>query len=388
MSELIATGQGRTFRLGLLTQVSMLALIGAVGTQTSSNASEESRPTVWIELGGQLERLNTEQTIFEPAFFDAAVPNVVAAMTDSQRPSRYDSGLEGKIRFAPKGINWIFSAGVRYGQVANERHLHYETRGLPSFEILKNGQPNPANGLPRQIIVPQIHALGDGQTHSTESHLIVDFQAGKDVGIGLFQNTMTSVLEVGVRFAQFTSRADVNLHGRPVNYYGPAVRFKRLNKYYTRPFPVRQTNYAEFHSTRSTHAIGPSVSLEGSLPIAGQQEAMTVDLDWGVNAAALFGRQRTVEEHQTNGKKVHYNINVGVASSYSSMTAHSRSRFGVIPNVGGFLGLSLKFPNAKVSLGYRGDFFFNATDSGIDLRDAADQNFYGPFATISFGLGG
>jgi hypothetical protein len=57
-----------------------------------------------------------------------------------------------------------------------------------------------------------------------------------------------------------------------------------------------------------------------------------------------------------------------------------------IPNVGAFLDFSLKFPNAKVSMGYRGDFFFNATDIGVDDRHMANQIFYGPFATISIGL--
>jgi hypothetical protein len=64
----------------------------------------------------------------------------------------------------------------------------------------------------------------------------------------------------------------------------------------------------------------------------------------------------------------------------------NRSHAVAIPNVGGFAGISLKFPNAKVSLGYRGDFFFGAMDGGIDVRKTYDRNFYGPYATISIGL--
>jgi hypothetical protein len=60
----------------------------------------------------------------------------------------------------------------------------------------------------------------------------------------------------------------------------------------------------------------------------------------------------------------------------------------VVPNIGGFAGFSLKFPNARVSLGYRADFFFGAMDGGIDTRKTYDRNFYGPFAKISIGLGG
>ena len=59
-----------------------------------------------------------------------------------------------------------------------------------------------------------------------------------------------------------------------------------------------------------------------------------------------------------------------------------------IPNVGGFAGVSFRYANAKVSFGYRGDFFFNAMDTGWDTRKSSTVGFYGPFATISIGLGG
>jgi hypothetical protein len=56
--------------------------------------------------------------------------------------------------------------------------------------------------------------------------------------------------------------------------------------------------------------------------------------------------------------------------------------------VGGFAGVSFRYSRAKLSLGYRADFFFGAMDGGIDTRATYDRNFYGPFATISIGLGG
>jgi hypothetical protein len=59
-----------------------------------------------------------------------------------------------------------------------------------------------------------------------------------------------------------------------------------------------------------------------------------------------------------------------------------------VPNVGGFAALSYRFTNAKISAGYRADFFFGAKDSGLETRTTADVGFHGPFATISFGIGG
>ena len=46
------------------------------------------------------------------------------------------------------------------------------------------------------------------------------------------------------------------------------------------------------------------------------------------------------------------------------------------------------FTNAKISAGYRGDFFFGAMDTGNDTRKTKTVGFYGPFATISIGSGG
>ena len=66
----------------------------------------------------------------------------------------------------------------------------------------------------------------------------------------------------------------------------------------------------------------------------------------------------------------------------------ARSRSVVVPNVGGFAGISVRYSDAKLSLGYRGDFFFGAMDGGIDARDARNRSFHGPFATVSIGLGG
>jgi hypothetical protein len=75
-------------------------------------------------------------------------------------------------------------------------------------------------------------------------------------------------------------------------------------------------------------------------------------------------------------------------TNYSPPHHHTRSRAVTIPNVGGFAGFSVKFPNAKVSLGYRADLFFGAIDGGIDARKTYDRAFYGPFASFSVGLGG
>ena len=58
-----------------------------------------------------------------------------------------------------------------------------------------------------------------------------------------------------------------------------------------------------------------------------------------------------------------------------------------MPNLGGFAGLSYRMQDFKVSFGYRADFFFNAIDGGIDTRKEENRGFFGPYASISVGLG-
>ena len=43
-----------------------------------------------------------------------------------------------------------------------------------------------------------------------ESHDVLDFQAGKDVGLGIFGARGSSLLSVGIRIAQFTSRTNAH----------------------------------------------------------------------------------------------------------------------------------------------------------------------------------
>jgi hypothetical protein len=74
--------------------------------------------------------------------------------------------------------------------------------------------------------------------------------------------------------------------------------------------------------------------------------------------------------------------------SESDETSITRSRSAVVPNLGGYLGASARYNNARISLGYRADFFFNAMDGGQDTAKKYNRGFYGPYLNVSLGLGG
>jgi hypothetical protein len=184
--------------------------------------------------------------------------------------------------------------------------------------------------------------------------------------------------------ADIRARPDIVGSGVPPKYIFPQYNFH---------------NYAfTGQSTRSFRGIGPALSWDASAPFLGHPDSAEFSFDWGVNAALLFGRQKARVSHHTAAQHYHPDYShptptpIGDITHYERLYDHatnkSRGRFVAVPNLGGFAGMSLKFPNAKVSLGYRADFFFGAMDTGIDTASRTTTSFHGPFATISIGMGG
>jgi hypothetical protein len=414
MSELInkKTTQADN-RWRLFTTVSVLALLTA---SYSGNAKAEDidRPTIWIELGGQLERVSSAQDPFTAPFLESLqtppprpfgplkgfagaatrrtidmpdVPFDISQPLHAQAVPENNFGEEGKLVFSPAGLDWVFSVAARYGRANGSRLEMQQTNARVPYVHLPL-----AGGTPT---LPRVVRFSNAQTGYTQSHAVLDFQVGRDVGLGLFGRNTTSLLNAGVRFAQFTSKSSVDLKERPQFQ----AYYNHVNIFYPKYF--YNTRFQDYevlgHSQRSFHGIGPSVSWSGSTPVIGNKDSAEFTFDWGVNAAVLFGRQRAKADRKDEMTDSYWTYNgLGIAGNgiagryiHTSPTRHyTRSRAVTVPNIGGFAGMSLKFPNAKISLGYRADFFFGAMDAGIAERHTADMSFHGPFATISIGLGG
>lgn len=202
----------------------------------------------------------------------------------------------------------------------------------------------------------------------------------------MFGKDGSSVVSAGVRIAQFQSRRTVKLSAREDTQF-----YNYWSAYPSIPYVEMTAHHRDFtldaSSARSFRGLGPSVSWNASLPVVGSDDDGEITFDWGLNAAVLFGRQKANVQHQTAG--YYFRPKYGKSTiSYPPRVTHVRSHSVVVPNVGGFAGLSFKYSNAKVSFGYRGDFFIGAMDNGIDDRKSQTLGFYGPFATLSIGLGG
>ncbi len=390
MSELknpannVGSGQ---WRLCLLNTVSAISLLGVSSFATAAVASDSSdgAPTVWIEVGTQLERIVQQPAPYLPPFTPALLSNGGASPALVQRLPNYSYGFDGSVAFAPTGSLWTFSAAVRYGRSNNARHTHDQAE-----EILHA----PVVGLEPQTASAGVTLFSDGNAHSHESHTVLDFSAGKDVGLGIFGSGSSSTFNVGVRYAQFGSRSNATFLARP-NPKLNATGYTFVYHYYFTPtktfsYPKIRRNVSQGiytaagYMARSFHGLGPSLSWNASVPLVGSDKDAEFTFDWGANAALLFGRQKVVGHHQTTI--------VAKGPNYESLGPPglngTRSHSVIVPNLGGFAGMSLKFPNANVSLGYRADFFFDAMDTGSNSQSKSTIGFHGPFASISIGLGG
>jgi hypothetical protein len=372
-------------RRRLLAGASVLVLVANVSPSAAVGA-EQYNSTVWIELGGQLSRLVNGEEAFEPVLFDAR-PSKFTPSERFERAARYGFEETGSMVFQPQGSDWVFSASVRYGRSSSDRHVHQQTYpGAASFYLFGN----------TYAVQPAAAQFADTVSRNSESHSILDFQVGKEVGLGLFgQSGASSLIELGVRFAQFSSKANISLKSDPdwhfqykyvnIPTFGIHTSLVRAQPYHS--------NWASFQADRSFHGIGPSLFWKSSMPFVGNRHDGQWNLDWGVNAALLFGKQKVRVHHQTTG---HYQTGYApfgtpptpVLVYHPAPVNVTRAKSITVPNVGGFAGISYQFANAKLSLGYRADFFFGAMDGGIDARKSFNRDFYGPYATVSIGLGG
>ena len=380
MSELMNTrANGNDFHRRLLTTASAIALMASVYGGQAARASDDDadRPVLWIELGGQLDRLDGAQVPFAPPFFNAITKGGLESPLEAGRPAIYSNGAEGAISFMPDSSDWVFSGSVRYGRSEGHKFLHQQLKSQTTRF--------PLGGKYITARAPSNYA--ETKAANSEAHLVADFQAGKDVGLGMFGSASTSTISLGVRFAEFNAKSDVTIralpdaHFRPLEFFGYQVLIPAYHQY-----------FGSAQRASSFQGLGPSISWKASTPLSGNVHTGEIALDWGANAAVLFGRQKARMHHQSSGR-YHYEkcLSAGctVIIPLPPHTGTSdRNHSVVVPNIGGFAGVSFNFTNAKVSLGYRADFFFGAMDGGIDKARKENQGFYGPFATISVGLGG
>lgn len=377
MNELNNTNAAAKIRRRLLATASALVL-AAYGD--GAQAADRDRPTVWIEGGAQFESVVGKSDPFAPSLDAATTSLGFPSVTALENVLGRSFGGEGSISFQPHGSDWVFTAAARYGRVQTARRTDNKTT-IVGPQLLKGG------GIlgPAAPFTPTFGAYAIGYSKNSEAHAIVDFQVGRDVGVGLLGRGTDTVISFGARYAQMNAKTKGNSYAN----VDPSFLQLTSNGFFGHKYLVHVTNprSATFmERTDSVQALGPSLSMKNTTGLLGTVDDGQLALDWGMNAALLFGRQKMKLSHHSTIANFTKTIERTI-HAYAP-EPHMRSRMVTIPNLGGFAGLSYRIQSAKFSAGYRADFFFGAKDSGLETRRTTDVGFHGPFATISIGLGG
>jgi iron complex outermembrane receptor protein len=355
--------------------------------------TDNGKPPLWIEVGGDFEQTYADHQLFNPPFL-SSIPSGYGSQLSPQEAPKLGLNWEGKITFEPDNSDWVFSVSARYGRASQDRHLHEQTNITNHYHVgstTVTRRPEPR--------------YADAQIGDSESHAILDFMAGKNVGLGALGLPADSVLSAGARYAAFASNSNSSINTTPddaIRTTGPKYKYH---------------NYAgSSDARRSFHGLGPAMDWTGSMPVLGNEQEGQFTFDWGTNGAVLFGRQKATGIHKTGGiyycsvtrfqtifgnrpgvcpvptpaalSRLADKKQINQISHYQRTKSFNRSRMVTVPNLGGFVGVSMKYNNAKVSFGYRADEFFGAMDGGIDAYKAENRGFFGPFANISIGIGG
>jgi len=243
-------------------------------------------------------------------------------------------GIGGEVGFQPADSPWSLVGRLRYGESNKddgESNYDYASEE-PPFSVDASGSAN-----------------------HREQHYIADFEIGRDVGLGTLGDDSNIRLIAGVRYAHFK--------GKGTFLSGFTVSGQNGDE-----------GYADVDMKRSFNGIGPRLGFDAMVPLADR-----FALDAGVAGALLFGKQKL----SASGVG-------GFAGEVEDIDA-GRSKTVLVPNLEASAALSwLVAENAKFSLGYRVDSYFDVYDVGATGGDYenGDRVLHGPFVKISIGGGG
>lgn len=348
MTEFSIKRAGRIeFGARLLTSVSVIALVANFGADNTALADGDgsNQKSVWITLGSQLEQRGGSQEPFAPSFYNTIVDNGFMSPLKAGRPARYSTGFEGSISISPQDSEWVFEAAIRYSRSNSRKFVHQQHPG--AYERFK---------FLGQYSTQTMDNYVQTAASNCDSHTIADFQVGQDVGVGVFGAHSTSVINLGVRYAQLSQRSHANVRARSDGKLIPFTFFK---------YHLFEKSYHQYHGSNARQAnfygVGPSVSWSGSALLVGETDDSGIAAEWGVNAAALFGRQRASSQHHSSGLFEYFASSYPHSAALPTRTGRSaRSHNVVVPNVGGFAAVSFRYSAAQIRFGYRADFFFGA----------------------------
>jgi len=321
----------RDLRRKLLGTASAVALLALTQTPEQAHA-QDSGQHIWLDLTGQYDMNSGKRTVYGEPFDNGSEDHQFFPLIGQK------AGGDGTIGLTLQEDEWYFNLAFNYGRTGTSR-----AEFSSSYDTYKYRST---------VKIGRYHHYADGEARHNESHKMLDFTIGQDVGLGMFGMDGTSILSAGVRWANF----DATTIGRffygenKYSYPGGSFLYNVYNTEFNR----------EVHQT--FNGIGPMISWKGSTPLADPAWSF----EWGASAAILFG------PHSIHG-----------------FNAPDWSRNASVPQAGGYLGIGWHCPDwpLKLTAGYNINASWNVLPQVTDTderRRGLDRITQGPFlrATI------
>ncbi len=181
-----------------------------------------------------------------------------------------------------------------------------------------------------------VSAHGIGSAKKKERLSFLDFEVGRDVGLG--KDVLNVQLSGGVRILSFTSKE-----------YGTGT----LNIYVDHA--LFRSSSGEFHSKRKFLGAGPKIGINVTAPLSD-----TFALRLNVAGAVLFGKRKV--------------------KGFDGSDYFIRNKSAVVPNVDANVGFAWRPTDSmQFTIGYGVNAFFNLVDNGYFEKGAKkDRIIHGP----------
>jgi len=363
---------------------------------TGANPNHTGPNPLTVEVGGEVQHWDAPSEVFTPQTL-ANLPPTLDVTNIENRRLDWGDGHSVKLTYRPEGSPWSISGGVRYGRTNVSTRDHHETEQFPAGVcafpaslyggLFKKAFCDPTylfygHSYYNPLLVAHGQTWSQGEARDREEHTIVDFDVGRDVGLGALT---ASKLSTGVRYGDFNSQSRFSASGQggwtiPEGWRSTSV-------------PVSHNGYdAHVSADREFRGAGPALGWDADLHLLGSDQTGHVDLDWSVTGGVLFGKQKTTIAGQErsafySGYYFPWPIpQVGPATIIP--LDQSRSKSVSVPVVDLSLGISYDIQRIKVSTGYRWERYFNVLDTGYAERKQADRTIDGPYFKIAVGFGG
>jgi hypothetical protein len=300
----------RALRRKLLGTASALAMVGLLQVPQAARAGTS---------GDTDPNWSLSATIVGQATFNSGSRTNYGDPSGSNPQVGINAGGDGVVALNLSKFGWNFGLSFNYGHTSDSHAgFGYSDATFPFF-------------------------AGTGDVRHNESHKIIDFTAGQDVGLGWLGLDGMSVFSAGVEWANFGADTVGN--------------FSYSSKYFSTSFA------RDIH--RRFNGIGPVISWDASTRIG--DPGCHLSLSWGAMASVLFGNRKAY-----------------------GLDFDSRSHSATVPRVSAYLGVGWHPDDSPytLSVGYALQSTWGVLDGNFDLdgdeeSSSVNRLSHGPYAAVT-----